>query len=148
MEMDSYLQATDDGDEEAKERMLQILEQSSEKSTFGSLQLKESINTLKKAILKNETQRTKYPDDPRQFMESELQLDEAIQHLKILSEHTELYSQFANSGIMPSIISLLRHENVDIVLDAVDLLQSLFTELDFTALREDPESTDLLNIAV
>ena len=144
----NYPTNLDRTDEKEKQEMLKKLAESSAKSTFNSKVMKTQINTLKRCMIDNEQQRTAFADQPERFMESELQLDTAIKDLTIVSEHTELYSEFANSDALRSLSELLHHENVDIVLDVITLLKALYTELDFDTLREEKSSVDLLNAFV
>lgn len=61
-------------------------------------------------------------------MASEAELDEAIKSLSILSEHPELYEEFANLGCASSLVGLLTHENTDISGDVVEVISELTDE--------------------
>ena len=70
-----------------------------------------------------------YTDEGRRrFMASEADLDAEIKALSILSEHAELYTEFAKLGCVGSLVSLLAHENTDIAIDAVEILGELTDE--------------------
>ncbi|CAG8726545.1 43612_t:CDS:10, partial [Gigaspora margarita] len=90
--------------------------------------VRKMILKLEKAITKNQELRVKFPDDPTKFMESEADLDEGIKHLLTLTEVPDLYSQVVQMGAVPSIVSLLSHENTDIAIDVVELLNELTDE--------------------
>lgn len=62
------------------------------------------------------------------FMASEADLDTEIKSLSILSEHTDLYPEFAKLGCVGSLISLLSHENADIAIDAIQIISELTDE--------------------
>ena len=58
-------------------------------------------------------------------MTSEADLDADIKALSILSEHTDLYEEFAKLGCVSSLVSLLSHENTDIAIDAIEIINEL-----------------------
>ena len=62
------------------------------------------------------------------FMSSEADLDADIKALSILTEHPELYEEFAKLGCVASLVSLLSHENTDIAIDAIELINELTDE--------------------
>ena len=80
---------------------------------------------LEKAISKNSELRSKYAADPQKFMASEADLDALLKELSILSEHPELYKQFAELGCVDSLVVLLGHENADVAIDAVQAIGEL-----------------------
>ncbi len=61
-------------------------------------------------------------------MTSEADLDADIKGLSILSEHPELYAEFAKLGCVGSLVALLAHENTDIAIDAIEVLGDLTDE--------------------
>lgn len=61
-------------------------------------------------------------------MSSEADLDADIKALSILSEHPELYEEFANLGCVNSLVSLLSHENTDVAIDAIEIISELTDE--------------------
>ncbi|KAF9683809.1 hypothetical protein SADUNF_Sadunf04G0052800 [Salix dunnii] len=93
------------------------------------------LKTLKKLILsferkykENIESRLKYPDQPEKFADSEIDLHNELQKLKILSSAPELYPDLITLNSIPSILSLLSHENTDIAIDVIQLLQDLTDE--------------------
>jgi beta-catenin-like protein 1 len=98
-----------------------------------------SLN-FEKRISKNAELRAKHEDDPSKFMASEADLDADIKTLSILSEHPELYPEFAKLGCVNSLVSLLAHENTDIAIDAIEIIAELIDE-DVAA---EPEQWDSL----
>lgn len=78
-------------------------------------------------------------------MASEADLDADIKSLSILSEHPELFEDFAKLGCVASLVSLLAHENTDIAIDAIQIISEL-TDEDVEA--EDGQWSTLVNAAV
>ena len=72
------------------------------------------------------------------FVESEVELDEELQKLQVLAASPELFSLFASLNVIPSIVNLLTHENNDIVIDTVDLLNELCSADNFQDPTFDP----------
>lgn len=86
------------------------------------------ILKFEKAINKNQDQRVRYADQPEKFMESEADLDEEVKNLLTLTQAPHLYPELVKLGSVTSIISLLSHENTDIAIDAIDLINELTDE--------------------
>lgn len=61
-------------------------------------------------------------------MSSEADLDADIKALSILSDHPELYGEFVKLGCAASLVSLLSHENTDIAIDAIEIINELTDE--------------------
>ena len=59
------------------------------------------------------------------FMGSEADLDAEIKTLSIISEHPILFAEFAHIGCVSSLVSLLSHENTDIAIDAIEIINEL-----------------------
>ncbi|RUS25529.1 Catenin-beta-like protein [Jimgerdemannia flammicorona] len=131
--------------------------------------VKRMILKFEKAINKNQELRMKFADDPTKyvdlfishsimrvspdqliflvfdphsrFMESEADLDEEIKHLLTLAQVPHLYPDVAKLGTIPSLLSLLSHENTDIAIDAIELLNEL-TDEDVGAAAADNEEDE------
>ncbi|KAJ9703029.1 hypothetical protein PVL29_004685 [Vitis rotundifolia] len=93
------------------------------------------LKTLKRLVLAFERRlrdnieaRLKYPDQPDKFADSEIELHEEIQRLKTLAGGPELYPDLVSLNVIPSILGLLSHDNSDIAVDVVGLLQDLTDE--------------------
>lgn len=86
------------------------------------------ILKFEKAINKNQEMRVRYADQPEKFMESEADLDEEIKSLLTLTEAPQMYPEFVNLGSVSSLMSLLSHENTDIAIDTIDLINELTDE--------------------
>lgn len=63
------------------------------------------------------------------FIDSEADLDGAIKSLLPLSQSPALaYSELARSGTAAKLVELLSHENVDIVIGVIEVIQELTDE--------------------
>ncbi|MCJ1258388.1 hypothetical protein MMC24_006221 [Lignoscripta atroalba] len=80
---------------------------------------------FERRISKNAELRAKFEGEPQKFMGSEADLDSDIKALSILSEHSNLYEEFAKLGCVSSLVSLLSHENTDIAIDAIEIISEL-----------------------
>ena len=109
---------------------------------------------FEKKISRNAEQRAKFEHDPSKFIASEAELDTEIKSLSILSEHPELYPEFARLGCVGSLVGLLAHENTDIAIDAVEIIGELTGEdvaaddTQYDALVEALLEADLLSLLV
>ncbi|ERF72562.1 hypothetical protein EPUS_02844 [Endocarpon pusillum Z07020] len=83
---------------------------------------------FEKRITRNAELRARFEAEPEKFMTSEADLDADIKGLSILSEHSELYAEFAKLGCVGSLVALLAHENTDIAIDAIEVLGELTDE--------------------
>ncbi|KAH0905237.1 hypothetical protein HID58_044740 [Brassica napus] len=106
------------------------------------------LKTLKKLVLSFERRlrdniaaRLKYVENPEKFADSEVDLHDELQKLKILAGAPELYPELVASNTVPSIVNLLSHENADIANDVVQLLQDLTDE---DALEDNDEPARVL----
>ncbi|KAK3305239.1 Catenin-beta-like protein [Chaetomium strumarium] len=97
--------------------------------------LKRTALAFEKKITRNAELRARHADEPHRFIDSEADLDAAIKTLSILSEHPSLYPDFARLGCVGSLVSLLAHENTDIAIDAVEIVDEL-TDEDVAASEE------------
>ncbi|KAL5983171.1 hypothetical protein ACLOJK_017254 [Asimina triloba] len=93
------------------------------------------LRTLKKLVLSFERRlrdnleaRMKYPDNPDKFADSEIELHEELEKLRLLAGGPELYPDLVALNAVPSILGLLSHDNADVANDVVALLQDLTDE--------------------
>ncbi|XP_037558676.1 LOW QUALITY PROTEIN: beta-catenin-like protein 1 [Dermacentor silvarum] len=75
------------------------------------------------------------------FMDSEVELNDILQEMHIVATQPELYPILVELNAVQSILGLLAHENTDISIAVVDLLQEL-TDVD--SLHESQEGADML----
>ncbi|VDM08731.1 unnamed protein product [Wuchereria bancrofti] len=91
--------------------------------------VKRIVMQLEKRCLKNREMRIKYGDEPAKFMESEIELNEAIQEMHALATQPDLYELLVDHGATTTLLQLLAHENSDVVGAVINLLQEL-TDVD------------------
>ncbi|VVA96249.1 unnamed protein product [Arabis nemorensis] len=123
--------------------LLEALEKSSQNPVEAV-----DVKTLKKLVLSFERRlrdniaaRLKYVENPEKFADSEVDLHDDLQKLKVLAGAPELYPELVASNTVPSIVNLLSHDNVDIANDVVQLLQDLTDE---DALEDNDEPARVL----
>ncbi|KAG0226884.1 hypothetical protein BGW41_004061 [Actinomortierella wolfii] len=116
-----------------------------EETRFDLAAVKKMILKFEKAINKNQEMRVKYADDPTKFMESEADLDEEIKNLMALTQAPQHYTALVELGSVASILSLLLHENIDIAIDAIELIKELTDEevIASAVVDEEPDSEEL-----
>lgn len=56
-------------------------------------------------------------------MESEFELNDAVEELHVVATVPELYPVLVELGTVKSLLSLLSHDNTDIAIATVDLIQ-------------------------
>ncbi|KAK3343202.1 Catenin-beta-like protein [Neurospora tetraspora] len=116
--------------------------------------LKKTALNFEKRITRNAELRARHEDDPSKFIDSEADLDASVKALSILSEHPDLYADFARLGCVSSLVSLLAHENTDIAIDAVEIINELTDEdvaasdEQFSSLTDSLLEADLLGLLV
>jgi beta-catenin-like protein 1 len=71
---------------------------------------------LERKTVANAEQRIKYASDPRRFMESEADLDQAIAALHVLAAAPHVFGIVVELGMIESLVALLAHENTDILI--------------------------------
>lgn len=90
--------------------------------------LKRLATSFEKKVSKNAELRARYESDPQKFMMSEADLDAEIKSWSLLSEHPELYQEFAESESVANLVGLLAHENTDIAIGAIEIISELLDE--------------------
>ncbi|CAH1183171.1 unnamed protein product [Phaedon cochleariae] len=103
--------------------------------------LKKIVLNFEKRSLRNREMRIKFPDSPEKFMESEVELHETLQEMRVLATAPDFYPLLVKLQVVPSLLELLSHDNTDISVGTVELLQEL-TDVDI--LNESEEGADAL----
>jgi len=80
----------------------------------------------------NEELRVKHAGEPQRFMESEESLHAAVGKAADLAAQPEYFEAAVRAGLPGILRTVLRHENEDIVADALELLHEM-TETDSLA---------------
>lgn len=122
---------------------------------LDSTSLKQLLVSFEKKITKNQKMRIKFADEPEKFMESELELHKEIEEMHVVAASPELYPILVQTNAINSILGLITHENTDISIAIISLLQEL-TDVDtiteqqehtlpfVDALAKDPPGLELL----
>jgi beta-catenin-like protein 1 len=95
---------------------------------IDSAWMKRLTASFERKIAKNAELRAKFESEPTKFMGSEADLDAEIKSWSLLSEHADLYPEFAQSNAVPSLVGLLAHDNTDIAIGAIEILSELLDE--------------------
>ncbi|KAG5438579.1 hypothetical protein PCANB_002684 [Pneumocystis canis] len=116
-----------------QENILDFMDENDKKDSIGSEKvdihfLKKLILKLEKAITKNQELRIKYAENPEKFLLSEAELDSEIKALSVVSSYPELYPEMIRLGCFSLLINLLSHENADIAITVLELLDELIDD--------------------
>ncbi|EPY52584.1 DUF1716 family protein [Schizosaccharomyces cryophilus OY26] len=116
---------------EKEKESLQFLDQNEEKEEPVILtpnELKKKVVKLEKVLNQNQELRSKYPESPEKFIESEADLDEEIRSFNLLSEYPSLFPLFIKLGCVTTFLELMTHENADIMITVLDMFLELTNE--------------------
>lgn len=104
-----------------------VIEESSDDKVvdLDANSLKQLLLSLEKKITKNQKLRMKFSDQPEKFMESEIDLHDELNKLQAVAATPELYPILVSSGSVVSILGLVTHDNTDVSVAAIGLLQEL-----------------------
>ena len=91
--------------------------------------VKRMLLSFEKKVLKNQEMRIKFPDMPEKFMESELELNDEIQTLHVIATVPEYYPVLVETNTIQTLMGLLSHDNSDVAIAVIDLLQEM-TDVD------------------
>ncbi|CBJ28776.1 conserved unknown protein [Ectocarpus siliculosus] len=145
--------ALEDLDEEAIARMLEEADKE-EVSELDATGVKQLLLLLERKINRNQMMRVKFPEQPARFVDSEkrrqegyvccwrggpaseVELDAAIKSLSVVAAAPELYPALVDAGAVNSLLGLLTHDNTDISITVLLLLQEL-TDSDVLSEREE-----------
>ncbi|XP_069740734.1 beta-catenin-like protein 1 [Narcine bancroftii] len=130
----------DEEDDTGKKKILDLME-NDEAEPLDESSVKKMILTFEKRAYKNQELRIKFPENPEKFMESELDLNDIIQEMHVIATMPDLYHLLVELNAVQSLIGLLGHENTDVSIAVVDLLQEL-TDID--TLHESEEGAEVL----
>ncbi|KAI8846071.1 Catenin-beta-like protein [Chytridium lagenaria] len=129
-----------DGLSDKQRSIIEIVDAGEEHSATISLQgLKRLVLKLEKAINRNQELRMRHADDPLKFIDSEADLDDEITALSKVSASPNLYPHLVSLGAVSSITSLMSHENTDIAIASINLLNELTDEDMMTDAEEEEE---------
>ncbi|CAH0600301.1 unnamed protein product [Chrysodeixis includens] len=125
-----------------REDILRFVEtEATEGDILDDTAVKKLVLNFEKKTLKNREMRIKFPDQPEKFMDSEIDLHEALQDLSAVATVPDQYPLLVSLKCVNSLLELLSHDNTDISTKVVHLLQEL-TDVDI--LHESEEGADEL----
>jgi len=116
---------------EQRAKINELVEQGAEMENINldETGVKKILLAFEKKTTKNQELRIKFPDQPEKFMESEMELHDALQEMHHVATVPNLYPLLVELNSVSSMLGLLSHENTDISVATVDLLQEL-TDVD------------------
>ncbi|CAH1105199.1 unnamed protein product [Psylliodes chrysocephalus] len=136
------MQPLDHISEEERAEILKFVEtEQTQGEIIDETALKKIILNFEKRSLKNREMRIKFPDSPEKFLESEVELHEILQEMRVLATAPDHYPLLVKLQVIPSLLELLSHDNTDIAVGTVELLQELS---DVDILNESEEGTEAL----
>ncbi|XP_045454803.1 beta-catenin-like protein 1 [Melitaea cinxia] len=125
-----------------REDILKFVEtEATEGEVLDETAVKKLVLNFEKKALKNREMRIKFPDQPEKFMESEIDLFEALQDLSAVATVPDQYPLLVELKCINSLLELLSHDNTDVSTKVVHLLQEL-TDVDI--LHESEEGAEEL----
>lgn len=123
------------------ESEVEIPDSENESGVLDEVSLKKLLLAFEKKVLKNQELRIKFPDQPEKFMDSEIELNDIILEMHIIATQPDLYHILVELNSVSSMLGLLTHDNTDISIAIVDLLQEM-TDID--TLNESEEGATTL----
>ncbi|XP_070575194.1 beta-catenin-like protein 1 [Ptychodera flava] len=127
--------------ESEREKILKMVEDEPEADALDETALKRLLLSFEKKVFRNQEMRIKFPDQPEKFMESEINLNDVIQEMHVIATVPDLYHHVVELNGVQSLLGLLTHDNTDISVATVDLLQEM-TDVD--TLNESEEGATAL----
>ncbi|KAK2076040.1 hypothetical protein QBZ16_001376 [Prototheca wickerhamii] len=109
----------EEAEREAGDVQLEAVDPRAVRRLAGALSKKASVNL---------EQRTRHAGEPSRFLESEIELDEAINALQAVAAAPELYPVLVEAGAPETLVSLLSHDNADVAGSVLELLAELVGE--------------------
>ncbi|KAK7470595.1 hypothetical protein VKT23_002019 [Stygiomarasmius scandens] len=137
-----------------QKEILNIFDNAGEAALQGTDELsltgiRRTLLKFERAVHKNQDQRSKYPDDPTKFIESEADLDSAIKSLLPLAQVPALaYPELVRSETVRILVELFTHENVDIVIDAVEVIHELTDEDVGDEAEDEEDNSEALKVLI
>merc|ERR1719232_1701374 len=126
-----------------REKIDQIVEKGAEQETviMDEAGVKKILLGFEKKVSRNQEMRIKFPDQPDKFMMSEMELHDGVRELQNVSTVPHMYPIMVDTNCVSTLLGLLGHENTDIAVAAVDVIQEL-TDVD--TMNESEEGAEVL----
>lgn len=116
-------------DEERQEILKFVETEQTKGEVIDENALKRIVLNFEKRCLRNREMRTKFPDAPEKFMESEIEVHEMLVEMRVLATAPDLYPLLVRLRVVPSLLELMAHDNSDICVATIELIHEL-TDLD------------------
>ena len=119
----------------SKDEIDKFVERAEQEESVDWAGVRRIIGNLERKMKKNLQDRDKHATEPEKFMESEIELDEELHRMNIITTMPEHYYDMAKgTSLIPTLLSLLAHENTDIVCSVLGLLNDI-SDAEACALR-------------
>merc|ERR1719350_34727 len=126
-----------------REKIDQIVEKGAEQETVSldEAGVKKILLGFEKKVSRNQEMRIKFPDQPDKFMMSEMELHDGVRELQNVSTVPHMYPTLVELNCASTLLGLLGHDNTDIAVAAVEVIQEL-TDVD--TMNESEEGAEVL----
>lgn len=142
-EADGLIDEVDEEDFKLTEaEIAELIDTAPEVEALTAQGLRRLVLNLEKRYTRNQELRIKYAGQPDKFLESEVDLDVAIKELHVLATAPGLYGDFVKLNAVRTLVSLLQHENNDIMVDTINLLHELTQSNEGAADEAEDEESD------
>eukprot|EP00052_Salpingoeca_macrocollata_P014701 m.116015 g.116015 ORF g.116015 m.116015 type:complete len:563 (-) comp19420_c0_seq5:37-1725(-) len=127
-------------DEEERDRILAMLakEEATAEPGFDVAALRRLVLSLEKKVSRNQELRIKFPKEPIKFVDSEIEMHQAVQELHVVATAPQLYSELVRLQTVKTLLSLLIHENTDVAMAVIGLLNEM-TDVDIVEEEDEAE---------
>merc|ERR1719270_2764248 len=128
---------------EERDKINKIVEEGAdvESVTLDETGVKKILLGFEKKVSKNQEMRIKFPDQPDKFMVSEMELHDGLRELQNVSTVPHMYPIMVELNCVSTLLGLLNHDNTDISVAAIDVIQEL-TDVD--TMNESDEGAEAL----
>merc|ERR1719516_502396 len=128
---------------EERDKINKIVEEGAdvESVTLDETGVKKILLGFEKKVSKNQEMRIKFPDQPDKFMMSEMELHDGLRELQNVSTVPHMYPIMVELNCVSTLLGLLNHDNTDISVAAIDVIQEL-TDVD--TMNESDEGAEAL----
>ena len=103
--------------------------------------MKKILLGFEKKVSRNQEMRIKFPDQPDKFMMSEMELHDGVRELQNVSTVPHMYPVLVELNCASTLLGLLGHDNTDIAVATVEVIQEL-TDVD--TMNESEEGAEVL----
>ena len=110
-------------------------------SEMDEAAVKRILLGFEKKVSRNQEMRIKFPDQPDKFMMSEMELHDVVRELQNVSTVPHFYPIMVELNCVSTLLGLLAHDNTDLAVAAVEVLQEL-TDVD--TMQESEEGAEAL----